>query len=50
MAKEGEEKFLKRAVKEVKPVCANCHRMLHRKRRQVLTIEELKRRIEEQKV
>jgi len=39
---EGEEVFLKEAVEKVKPVCANCHRMLHRKRKDPLTIEDLK--------
>lgn len=29
-------------AKDLVPVCANCHRMLHRKRDKVLSIEELK--------
>ncbi len=33
--------------KDLVCVCANCHRMIHRKRDEVLTIEELKKRIEE---
>ena len=31
-------------LRELSPVCANCHRMLHR-RGEVLTVEELKRRL-----
>lgn len=33
-------------VEDLRPVCANCHRMLHRKK-QVLSIDELKRIIDE---
>ena len=49
LGSRGEEMRLGEAVKKVKPVCPNCHRMLHRKRNRVLTIEELKKRIEDQK-
>lgn len=34
--------FLKDAVKSVKPLCSNCHRMIHRKRTNILTVDELR--------
>lgn len=39
---EGSEVFLQKAVEKVKPVCPNCHRMLHQRKNNPLTIEELK--------
>jgi len=39
---EGTIQNIMDAVKNVKPVCANCHCMLHRKKAAVLNIEELK--------
>ena len=43
---DGTEIFIKDAVKNVKPLCANCHRMIHRNASKPLTIEELKKVIE----
>ena len=40
---EGTAQSLVDAVEKVKPVCANCHCMLHRKKTAVLSIEELKK-------
>lgn len=42
---EGEEieVFLHDAVENVKPVCSNCHRMIHRSRNSILSIEEMKK-------
>ena len=36
------EAFLPQAVKRVKPLCANCHSMLHRDRKHPLAVEALK--------
>jgi predicted HNH restriction endonuclease len=33
------------ALKNVKPLCANCHCMIHRKRQNTLSVEELKNMI-----
>jgi 5-methylcytosine-specific restriction protein A len=41
-------KELEGALKKVVPLCANCHRMVHRKRDKLLTPEELKKIILEQ--
>lgn len=41
LSNEGNTEFLKDALENVKPVCPNCHRMLHRSRRRTLTIKEL---------
>ena len=43
----GENKpiFLKRAVKNVIPTCSNCHRMIHRKLRDPLSLKLLKKHI-----
>ncbi|MDD1606329.1 MAG: HNH endonuclease, partial [Methylococcaceae bacterium] len=35
-------------IKDLRPVCANCHRMLH-KERPPISIEELQRKIHDQK-
>lgn len=32
------------------PVCSNCHRMLHRRRDRIMTIEELKKIINTQRL
>lgn len=36
------ESYFPRAVQNMKPLCANCHRMIHRNRNQVLTVAQLK--------
>ncbi|MBC8333969.1 MAG: hypothetical protein ISR59_08360 [Anaerolineales bacterium] len=48
---EGEKRiaFLKEAVQSVKPVCANCHKMIHRKRDDMLSIADMKLLISNQK-
>jgi len=38
----GTEVFISEAIKYVKPLCANCHRMIHRKKNNPITIDELK--------
>lgn len=38
------------ALKKVFPLCSNCHKMIHRKRGKMLSIEELKSIIKEKKV
>jgi len=45
---EGVERaqFLESAVQAVKPVCSNCHRMIHRKRDHTISVEELQGIIE----
>lgn len=43
---EGFNKYLRDAVKDMKPVCANCHCMIHRNKDAPLTLEELKEAIE----
>lgn len=44
--KEGDTEFISEAVKNVKPLCANCHRMIHRNPKKPMTIDELKRAME----
>ena len=39
------EKYIGEAIKNVKPLCSNCHRMIHRNVNNPLTIEELQKRI-----
>ena len=39
----GTEVFISEAIKYVKPLCANCHRMIHRKKNHAITIDELKK-------
>lgn len=39
---EGFKSYLKEALKDTKPVCSNCHCMIHRKKSHMLTIDELK--------
>lgn len=38
----GSKQKLGEAIKKVAPLCSNCHRMIHRNRDKMLTIEELK--------
>lgn len=40
---EGVEKILKEALANIRPLCANCHRMIHRDRKRNMTVEELTR-------
>ncbi len=40
---DGSDQFIADAVKNVKPLCANCHRMIHRNPKKPLTIEELRK-------
>ncbi|MCI8514277.1 MAG: HNH endonuclease [Lachnospiraceae bacterium] len=40
---EGVEQILERAVENIRPLCANCHRMIHRDRKRHITVEELRR-------
>lgn len=40
---EGKTEFLDAAIKNVKPLCANCHRMIHRDYSNQLSVEELKK-------
>ena len=41
---QGIEQYLSEAVQNVKPVCSNCHRMLHRNRKEEpLSIEDLRK-------
>ena len=39
---DGFESYITEAVEKVKPLCANCHRMIHRNVKRPMTIEELK--------
>lgn len=39
----GNNEFIKNAIKDIKPVCANCHRMIHRNREKPLSIKKLKK-------
>ena len=38
----GSKMTLIKALKKVVPVCSNCHRMIHRKKGQLLPVEKLK--------
>lgn len=42
---DGFEAYIPEAVEKVKPLCANCHRMIHRNAKRPMTVEELKRLI-----
>ncbi len=44
---DGFESFISEAVSHMKPLCANCHRMIHRNPKRPLSIEELKERYTE---
>lgn len=39
---EGTKQKLKEALSKVVPLCSNCHRMMHRNKDKVLSVEELK--------
>ncbi len=39
---DGFESYISEALSKVKPVCSNCHRMIHRSSKRPITIEELK--------
>jgi len=39
---DDREKFMGEAVLSVKPLCSNCHRMVHRNKNNFLTMEQLK--------
>ncbi len=39
---EGFARYIKEAIQDMKPVCANCHCIIHRNGSHMLTIEELK--------
>jgi predicted HNH restriction endonuclease len=40
---KGFQEFVSDAVKNLKPLCSNCHRMIHRNTQKPLSVEELKR-------
>lgn len=42
---DGVQKYIKDAVKDVKPLCANCHCMIHRNKSISLSVEDLKTHI-----
>lgn len=42
MPSAGTTACIKDAIKYVKPLCSNCHRMIHRKKNVILTIQQLK--------
>lgn len=44
---EGFSQYIKQAIKDIKPVCANCHCIIHRDRNKALTLEELRKTIED---
>lgn len=46
---EGFSQYIADAVKDMKPVCANCHCMVHRGKGTPLTLEELRKMIEDRK-
>lgn len=39
---EGSKQKIEEALKKVAPLCSNCHRVVHRKREEMLSIEELR--------
>lgn len=44
---QGNQQKLRDALKKVIPLCSNCHRMMHRKPNHILTVDELKKLIED---
>ena len=46
---DGFETYISEAVKKMKPVCANCHCMIHRNRKNLISIAELKKILDENK-
>jgi len=49
MEVEGEEATLEEALEKVAPLCSNCHAMVHRRRGELLSIDELKRIVAREK-
>lgn len=49
MPSEGTTTFINKAIQNVKPVCPNCHSMIHRNKNKMLSIQELKDIIEKNK-
>lgn len=43
MDTKGVKTILSKALKKIVPVCSNCHRMIHRKKGQMVSIEALKK-------
>ena len=43
---EGEKQTFEQALNNLAPVCSNCHRMIHRNKEEMLSVEELKSLIE----
>jgi hypothetical protein len=41
------DKFIEQALQNVAPVCANCHRMIHREKNAPMSVEELKQLVEQ---
>lgn len=41
-ADEGFEEYLSEAIKRIKPLCANCHCMIHKNKNKLMSISELK--------
>ena len=42
---DGKEIDIKDAIKNVKPLCANCHCMVHRNKKSAISVNELKKLI-----
>ena len=42
---QAEKTFISEALKNIVPVCANCHRVIHRKKKRIIRIDELKQAI-----
>lgn len=47
---EGEEQIAEKALEKLVPLCSNCHRMVHRERDNLLSIEELRVLIRQNKI
>ena len=47
---EGEEQIAEKALEKLVPLCSNCHRMVHRERDNLLSIEELRVLIQQNKI
>ena len=39
---EGEKQIAEKALEKLIPLCSNCHRMVHRERDNLLSLEELR--------
>lgn len=46
---QTEKAFILQALKNITPVCANCHRIIHRNKKSLVSIEELRNVIKTQK-